>query len=189
MRKKLIGWVVGVETLAFGLLEGSMVTLGLLVAPILFKKIESRDLAGRIFGGILERWFWVGLICTFILLTSAAFTFARVRPISRLLLARLVLAVVMSGLVVAFGFVLSRISTIQASLTKPIDEYPVDTNPRLEFDQLHQLSTNLLSTDLFIGLGWLVLSVLALVKLRNAQPVSSEAPKLEQKRGEPAALA
>lgn len=187
MTNKLTGWVAGIEAMAFTLLEGSMVTLGLLVAPVLFKKVESRDLAGRIFGGILDRWFWVGLGCTLILLAGAILTVARVRPISRLLLARLVLAVIMTGLIVAFGLVLSRIDTIQAGLTKPIDEYPIDQNPRLEFDQLHQLSTNLLSTDLFVGLGWLVFSVLAFVKLRGATAITQNI-QVEQKQGEPATL-
>ncbi len=167
MDRRLFGVLAGVEVLVFGLLEGSMVTLGLVVAPALFKTVESRDLAGRAFGNILGVWFWVGLVCTLLLVVTGAVALIKVKPLNRWLLARLVVLLPMTGLIIGFGLVLSRINTIQASLTKPIEQYATDVNPRLEFDQLHKLSTNLLSFDLVLGLVWLLISIVALVRSGN----------------------
>ncbi len=169
MNGKLWGWLVGLESLVFMLLEGSMFTLGILVAPQLFKTIESRDLAGRVFGNILGVWLWVGLACLLVLTATAVISLARTRPLSRLLLGRLLTTVVMLGLVGAFGLVLARINTIQAGLTAPIDTYPTDANPRLEFDQLHKLSTNLLSVALGLGLVWFGLSLTTYLKLKTTR--------------------
>lgn len=69
----------------------------------------------------------------------------------------------MSGLVTGFGWILARMDTIRAGLTKPIEQYPLDVNPRLEFDQLHKLSTNVLTANLFLGLTWFVVSVVKAV--------------------------
>jgi hypothetical protein len=167
MSKKLIGWLAGIEVLVFGLLEGSMVTLGLIVPIPLFKRITSRDLAGKIFGDILDRWFWVGLACVLVLLVTGVIALVRVRPLSRLLLGRVVALGLMTGLIGAFGWALNRITTLQAGLTKPIEEYPAEVNPRLEIDQLHGLSTNLLSAALVLGLVWFGFSLAAALKQWN----------------------
>ena len=53
MGKKLAVTLGGLQILAFALLEGSMLTLGAMVAPALFNTIASRDLAGKTFGNIL----------------------------------------------------------------------------------------------------------------------------------------
>ncbi len=164
------------------MLEGGMVTLGALVAPILFKNIKSADQAGRIFGKILGAWFWVGLACTVILLLSSLVTLINNKSGRRLYFARSFVLVPMLGLIIAFGLVLNRIEAIQSSLTKPIEEYALEANPRLEFDQLHKLSTNLLSINLFLGLGWLVLSaILAAGHRKTSQNLeklaSSETPE------------
>ena len=164
MSRKLLGGLIGLEVLVFSLLEGSMVALGLLVPPPLFSKVGSKDLAGRIFGSILGNWLWLGLPCAIILAVTGIVTLARLKPFSRLLLARAAAPVVMAAVISVFAWVLGRTQTIQDSLTRPIDDYPTDVNPRLEFDTLHKLSTNLISVALFVGLAWLVISVIALLK-------------------------
>lgn len=159
MSKKFFAAVVAIEGLAYTALTGTMAGLGILVAPVLFKTVTSRDLAGRTFGAILNNWFWVGLVSTLLLVAGAAFTLATVKSMRKLLLARLLILAPMLALILWFGGVMSRLTEIQNSLTKPIEEYAADVNPRLEFDQLHKLSTQLMSVDLFIGLVWFVLSV------------------------------
>lgn len=163
MRSKVWSGLVGLEILAFTFVQGSMITLGLVVAPALFKTIASRDLAGRTFGQILGVWLWPGLVCLAILALSAAFTLWKLKPAGWLLWGRLVSVVLMLGLVIAFGVVLARLNTIQDGLTAPIETYPSDVNPRLEYDQLHKLSTNLLSGALGLGLVWFGLSLAVLV--------------------------
>ncbi len=168
MNEKLWAVAAGVEAFAFMLLEGSMFGLGLLVAPVLFKTIESRDLAGRVFGNILGLWVWFGLATSLVLVVTAGLTFARTRPLRRLLVARLAVSLVMLGLIGTFAGVLARLDTIQQSLNAPIETYPSNANPRLEFDSLHKLSTNLLTAALFLGLVWFGLSLAAFIRLRPA---------------------
>jgi hypothetical protein len=176
MSKKLFGWLAGIEITIFTLLQGSAVTLGLLVAPIVFTTIRGNklasspnELAGQVFGNILHIWFWFSLICAVILLGTAAFTLRKIKPLSRLLLWRLVTNGIIVALLVAFGWTLFRLDAITAGLSKPIDDYPAGVNPRQEFDFLHALSTDLISIALLVGAAWLVLSVLATVKLSGTR--------------------
>ena len=149
-----------------------MVALGLLVPPPLFTKIGSKDLAGRIFGNILGNWLWLGLPCALLLAVTGIVTLVRLRPSSKLLIGRAAAPLVIAALIGVFAWVLGRTQTIQDSLTKPIDDYPADVNPRLEFDTLHKLSTNLISAALVVGLVWLVLSVISLLKFALTEQIS-----------------
>lgn len=168
MSKKLFGWIAGIEIMTFATFEGSALTLGW-AAPVIFSQIPSKDQAGRVFGGILSVWFWIGLACTIILTATSLLVLTRIKPLSRLLLVRALTSVLMTVLVVIFGFLMARITTIQNSLTKPIDDYPTNTGVRLEFDNLHSLSTNIVSGAILLGFAWLILSVLSTVKLSDKQ--------------------
>lgn len=165
MSKKMFGWIAGIEISIFTLLQGSAVTLGLLVAPLVFITIKSRDLAGQVFGNILHVWFFVSLVCALILLATSVFTLIKVKPTSRLLVGRVVCTGLTTALILGFAYTLFRIDAIQATLTKPIDDYPANVDPRREFDLLHGISTDLISAALVVGLVWLILSVVATVKL------------------------
>jgi hypothetical protein len=165
-RKNSFGWLIGLEGLAFSMLAGSIVGVALLMPPSLFKMTGSRDLAGRIFGKVLESWLWLAFPCTTLLIITGLLTLLNLRPFSKLLAVRLALPVIVGILIGVFAAILFRISDIQNSLTKPIDDYPTNVNPRLELDTLHSLSTNLISVALLLMLVWLVISVVALVKFR-----------------------
>jgi len=170
MSKKLLGWLGGIEVAIFTVLQGSAVTLGLLVAPVLFVTIRQSgatanpdDLAGKVFGNILHIWLWATLVCALILLATAIYTYAKIQPRRRLLLGRVLTMGLITALTLGFAYTLFRIDTIQAGLTKPIDAYPAGVGARGEFDFLHNLSTDLISASLLVGTVWLVLSVLAVV--------------------------
>lgn len=161
MGKKWAVGLGGLEILAFALLEGSMLTLGAMVAPALFKTIGSRDLAGKTFGNILGIWLWFALGCAVILLVCSLLDWRFSRAKNILLQVRLAGPVIMLGLLVAFGLVLNRMQELQNSLPKPLDEYALTDGPRVDIDTLHKTSSNLLSVVLFIGLIWFVLSAMA----------------------------
>ena len=164
----------------FMVFVGSAATLGLLVAPILFKSIDSRDLAGRVFGNILTAWVFVAAVCVVVLVITAAITARRVRQNRRLVLGRLLALVPAAVLLGIFGWVMSRINTIQSSLTQPIQNYPANQNPRLEFDQLHSVSTNLVSGAILFGLLWFGLSVVLLVRVAQPRRAEAVAPVLHE---------
>ncbi|HEX2916844.1 MAG TPA: DUF4149 domain-containing protein [Chloroflexia bacterium] len=185
MGTKSFAWLVGIEGLLFALLEGSMFTLGLIVGPGLFKVVTSRDLAGRAFGQMLQIWLWIGFGGIILLLVTAAITFLKVRPVSRLLLARLVLLMLSLALTGVFSWLVFRITDLQNSLTKPLDDYPADVNPRLEIDQVHKLSTNVLSGVVILVFAWFVLSVIAFTRFK-VQPAVKTGVVARQAQDEPA---
>lgn len=182
MNKKLFGWLVGIDIMTFATFEGSALTLGW-AAPVIFSTLPSKDQAGRVFGNILSVWFWIGLVCTIILTATSLLVLTRIKPLRRLLLVRAIICILMTVLVVIFGFLMARITTIQNSLTKPIDDYPANTGVRLEFDNLHSLSTNVVSAAIMLGFAWLIFSVLSAVKLSDskAEQIASDgtAPNLQ----------
>lgn len=173
MGKKLAVGLGGLQILAFALLEGSMLTLGAMVAPALFKTISSRDLAGKTFGNILGIWLWFAVGCAIILLVCNFFDWRLSRVKNLWLTVRLAGPVLMLGLLAAFGFILGRMQELQNALPKPLDDYAVTDPPRLDIDNLHKMASNLLSAVLFIGLAWFVVSAVAYYKLNSSKTQSA----------------
>ncbi|HEX2911589.1 MAG TPA: DUF4149 domain-containing protein [Chloroflexia bacterium] len=168
MKTKISGGLGRAEVLAFSLLEGSILTLGGVVAPVLFRRIPSRDQAGRIFGRILKNWFWLGLGCLLTLAVSGLNSlFQSKRPASTLLLGRLLVVFNMLGILGFFRLVLAKMDTIRASLNGPIENYPPESGPRSEFNRLHRLSTRLMQSVMGLGFAWLILSVIFSRKVRK----------------------
>lgn len=176
MGKKLAVALGGLQILAFALLEGSMLTLGAMVAPALFKTIPSRDLAGKTFGNILGIWVWFAIGCAVVLLVCNIFDLRMSRVKNLWLTLRLLGPVLMLALLGGFTFVLVRMQELQNALPKPLDDYAVTDQPRLDIDNLHKLASNLLSAVLFIGLAWLVVSAIAYYRLNFGQNAASTKP-------------
>jgi hypothetical protein len=174
MGKKLAVGLGGLEILVFAILEGSMLTLGAMVAPALFKTIDSRDLAGKTFGNILGIWLWFALACAVILLVCSVVDWRFSRTKNLLLSIRAAGPVLMLGLLVAFGLVLNRMQELQNNLPKPLDDYAVTDGPRMDIDTLHKTSSNLLSAVLFIGLVWFVLSAIAYYQLNSKKDLPEQ---------------
>lgn len=172
MGKKLAVALGGLQVLVFALLEGSMLALGAMVAPALFKTIASRDLAGKTFGNILGIWLWFALGCAAVLLVCNIVDWRMSRVKNLWLSLRIIGPALMLVLLAGFSFVLVRMQELQNALPKPLDDYATTDQPRLDIDNLHKLASNLLSAVLFIGLAWLVVSVVAYYQLnygKNAE--------------------
>jgi uncharacterized BrkB/YihY/UPF0761 family membrane protein len=176
MGRKLAVWLCGLQILAFALLEGSMLTLGAMVAPALFKTVASRDVAGKTFGNILGIWLWFALGCAVIILICSVLDWRFSRSKNILLAVRSVAPALMLGLLVPFGFILNRMQELQYALPKPLDEYAITEGPRKDIDSLHKISTNLLQAVLFIGLAWFVLSAIAYYRAGSGKKQTAPAP-------------
>src|SRR5262245_28831856 len=145
----------GVELLAYALWLGGMVAIAL-TAPVVFQVVPSRDLAGRVFGGVLARLFPLIYLCAGLMLAAGALQLARARRLRRVELARygLVLAMLAIALYIGVG-VLGEMRTIQASLPGPIETLPLENGQRARFDALHQLSERLMGFDVLLALALL----------------------------------
>jgi formate hydrogenlyase subunit 4 len=142
----------GVEVLAYALWLGGMVAIAL-TAPVVFQVVPSRDLAGRVFGGVLARLFPLIYVCGALILVAGAVHVARARALTRSSLARYGLVAVMLAVAVYTGVVvLGEMQTIQAALPGPIESLPLDAGARARFDSLHKLSERLMGLDVVLAL-------------------------------------
>jgi formate hydrogenlyase subunit 4 len=147
----------GVELLAYALWLGGMVAIAL-TAPVVFQFVPSRDLAGRVFGGVLARLFPLIYVCAGLMLAAGAVQLARARRLTRVELARYGLVLAMLAIALYTGVaVLGEMRTIQASLPGPIETLPLEDAQRARFDSLHRLSERLMGVDVLLALALLPL--------------------------------
>jgi hypothetical protein len=130
-----------------------------LVAPALFQQIGSRDLAGRVFGAVLERLFPLTYACALLLLAAGAVRLVRLRQVEKLDLARYGLPLLMLAIAGYTGLVVLReMQALQATLPAPIETLATTDPLRVRFDALHKLSERLMALD--VGLGVVLLPLL-----------------------------
>ena len=150
-----------VYLLALVIWLGGMVILGALVAPTTFQILQSiepstgRALAGEVFGVTVARFHYVGYGAGGLLLvTLAAMRRLGPRPVGyavrSALVACMLAAVLYSSLVV-----LTRIDATQREVGGLVSTLPDGDARRLEFDELHLLSTRLMMLNLAGGLALL----------------------------------
>src|SRR3982750_3362303 len=99
---RLARTLFGIELLAYALWLGGMVAIAL-TAPVVFQVVPSRDLAGRVFGGVLARVFPLSYLCAGVMLVVGAVQLARWRRLTRLELARYGLVLVMLAVALYTG--------------------------------------------------------------------------------------
>lgn len=151
--------------LALAVWIGGLLFFGAVLAPVAFGTVMPMfsdpafgiHIAGTIVRVSLMRLHDVGLVCGFVLLVSilveriAHFT-------QRSLMPQLVLLAAMLGLT-AYSqfFVIPRMDTLRVQHSAAVDN-PTSTDPaRMEFNKLHNLSTNLEGVVLVCGIGLIVL--------------------------------
>lgn len=155
--RRLGSTLFGVEVLAYALWLGAMVAIAL-TAPIVFQVVPSRDLAGRVFGAILERLFLLIYACAAVILVAGALGQIGRRCAGRIELARYALVALMLAIALYAGLVvLGELRALQAALPAPIETLPLESGPRARFDALHQLSSRLMGLDVLLALGLLPL--------------------------------
>jgi hypothetical protein len=131
-----------------------------LTAPVVFQVVPSRDLAGRVFGGVLARLFPLIYVCAGLMLVAGAVQLGRARRLTRLEAARYGLVVIMLAIALYTGVaVLGEMRAIQAALPGPIETLPLDDGPRARFDSLHKRSERLIGLDVVLALVLLPLLV------------------------------
>ena len=150
-----------VYVLALVIWLGGMVILGALVAPTTFQVLQSiepsagRALAGEVFGVTIARFHYVAYAAGGLLLvTLGAMTRLDPRPsgyaVRSALVACMLAAALYSGLVV-----LTRIDAIQRDVGGVASSLPAGDTRRVEFDELHLLSTRLMMLNMVGGLALL----------------------------------
>lgn len=144
---------------ALGIWVGGMITLGVVVAPVVFRSLPSRLQAGTVFGNVLQVFGWfeiawgaVCVICLLLMRLSGGLG-------SRALLVRLGAIVIMLALVGVSQFHLAPELVRERERLVGFDAIPSGTPEKARFDRLHRLSVRLAGATLVIGCGVLALSL------------------------------
>jgi uncharacterized membrane protein len=147
-----------VYVLALVVWLGGMVMLGALVAPATFQVLQAsapdigRALAGELFGVMLARFHYVAYGAgALLLITLAAMALLGPRP--RAFAARCAIVGTMLGVALYSGIVvLGRVDAIQREVGVLPSKLPATDTRRIQFDQLHTLSTRLMMFNIVAAL-------------------------------------
>lgn len=143
---------------ALGIWVGGMAVLGLVVAPAIFRTVQSRLLAGTTFGTVLERFGWVQIVLGVVCLAALG-TLAATKAIGgRAAAIRLGVVGVMLALVCFTQFHLIPEVTREREKIANFDAVPSGVPLKARFDGLHKLSVRVSGATLLLGLGLLAAS-------------------------------
>lgn len=142
----LIVWIGGITFFAF------------VEAPALFRALPTTRMAGDVVSVSLTKLHWMGLISGVVFLgCSLAYNqlkHARLKPFA----ASHVFIVLMLALTALSQFSITpRMRELRAEM-HPADNLPWNDSRRQEFDRLHEWSTRVEGTVLFLGFGVVVLT-------------------------------
>jgi uncharacterized membrane protein len=143
-----------VYVLALVVWLGGMVTLGAIVAPTTFQVLQAADpingraLAGEGFGVIIARFHYIAYGAGVVLLVTLA-AMAVLGPRPPAFAVRSSLIAVMLGVALYSGFIVLRnIDAIQREVGTLPSRLPAGDARRVRFDELHQLSTQLMIVNM-----------------------------------------
>lgn len=141
------------QWLLLSLWLGSMVGFGVLMAPVLFEKLPTRQAAGDVAGEIIWRLLWFGIV-------AAGFVVV-LRLLSRRLDWIMVATVLIAGLLLFNAtYVWDNLDRIQTQMDRPIDEYAVTDPLRVEYNRWHSMSN-------YVGMGAVLLGLVTLLGWRD----------------------
>jgi uncharacterized membrane protein YozB (DUF420 family) len=148
------------ENLGAGMWVGALLTFGVAVASPVFRGLPSLTQAGAITAHILHR---INLIetgaATLMAVAALVFLFQRDQR-TPIRLGKTALVVLMTVIFFYYGMILmNRMEHLRRVEIRNFDEFSETTRVfREEFDGLHNLYTRLAQANLFLGLGFLLLS-------------------------------
>ena len=161
MNKRLINaFFFFLENLGAGIWVGALLTFGVAVALPVFRGLPSLTQAGTITAHILRR---INVIetsaATLMAIAALVFLFQRDQR-SPIRLGKTALVVLMTMTFVYYALILmNRMEHLRRVEIRNFDEVSETTRVfRDEFDGLHNLYTQLAKANLFLGLGFLLLS-------------------------------
>jgi uncharacterized membrane protein len=150
-----------VYVLALALWLGGMVVLGAVVAPATFQVLQAsvpasgRLLGGAVLGAVLSRFHYVAYGAgTLALVSLAAMALLGPRPRGFALRSAIVALMLLIALYSGF-VVLSEVDAIQQEVGALPSSLPASDARRIRFDELHQLSTQLMMVNIIGALALL----------------------------------
>src|SRR5262245_11416253 len=137
-----------------------MASLAFIAAPAIFQTATSREQAGKTFGLILKRFHPVMYVCGAVILIAGLMRWigAFNHQLYASEITRYVIAALMLGLALYSGLFISRkLDQLRARMPNGIDRTPKNDPRRVEFNNLHRLSTTLMAFNLLLGFAMAVM--------------------------------
>ena len=148
------------ENLGAGVWVGALATFGFAVAAPVFRGLPSVTLAGTLTAEVLHRINLMEMICAGFMVLAALVFLAQREQRSRLRIAKTVVAGLMVAVFSYYGTTLMKrmeyLRTVEIQTFDTFDESK--RAARDEFDRLHKLYTRLAGANVWLGLGFLLLS-------------------------------
>lgn len=148
------------ENLGAGLWIGALATFGLAVAAPVFRNLPNLTQAGHITAVILHRINLMETAAATLMAVSALVFLLQKDQRTPVRLAKTTIVVLMTTLFVYYGLlIMDRLEHLRTVEIRDFDQFAETTRVfRDEFDRLHKLYTQLAKANLFLGLGFLLLS-------------------------------
>jgi uncharacterized membrane protein len=142
---------------------GGLIFFAFVVAPTAFSGIlPTRHMAGTFVGRSLDALHWMGIVSAVVFLASSMLYSRMTVGSARPMAARHLLIVLMLVLTVISQFAISpRMQTLRAE-AGTIDNFPLDSPLRVEFNRLHVWSEKFEEAVFLLGLGALFSTARAL---------------------------
>ena len=148
------------ENLGAGIWVGALATFGLAVAAPVFRNLPSLTEAGNITALVLHRINLMETTAATFMAVSALVFLVQKDQRTPLRLAKTTLVVLMTMMLVYYGMmIMNRMEHLRLVEIHDFDQFSAATQVfRDEFDRLHKLYTLLAKANLFMGVGFLLLS-------------------------------
>lgn len=163
MTKRIANVVfVFLENLGVAVWVGALVAFGVAVAGTVFQELPSINMAGNLNARILAKLNRLEFVAAALMAISAVYFLFQAEERTRLRLLKTGLLILMIGTLCVYATVLTdRLEHLRTVDIQDFDHFDVTKQAfRDEFNRLHLLYTRLVSANLFMGLGFLVLSAL-----------------------------
>jgi hypothetical protein len=144
--------------LSLSLWIGSIFFFAAVVAPILFRVLPTRALAGLVVSRSLFSLHWVGIACGLVFLLACVLLAMLQGGASPFHLRDLLLVAMMCVTLYTHFGIERRMVKLRDSIGV-IDNVPTDDPRRVEFNRMHVWSTRLEGSVFFLGLGLLYLVI------------------------------
>ena len=148
------------ENLGAGVWVGTLLTFGLAVAAPVFRGLPSVTQAGGITANVLHRINLIEAGAAALMVIAALVFLTQVDQRTPIRVGKAVLAALMVLTLFYYGVsIMDRMEHLRTVEIRDFDQWSETTRVfRDEFDQLHKLYTQLARANLFMGLGFLLLS-------------------------------
>lgn len=148
------------ETLGAGLWIGALATFGYAVAAPVFRNLPSVTQAGHITALVLHRINLMEAVAAGMMVFAAVVFLLQKEHRTPLRITKSILVGLMTTAFLYYGVgMMNRMEHLRTVEIKNFDQFEESTRvARDEFDQLHKRYTRLAKANLFLGLGFLLLS-------------------------------